>query len=589
MPKVFIQVVWIFFIITSALQVAAGDPPGPGDSPGNGGGEWPPPFESIQCPEMSLAGWAPVGESGLDDHVWDLAAADASSPLGPALFACGNFLQADGTVVNHVSKWDGSAWSALSGPQGIGTDDVCTAIEISPIDGLLYAGGAFEKAGGDHVFRFAQWDGSNWKDLSFRLDRGVNYALEFFDLIGSSDPELVMGGTFHHGGEVGLLYNGLAWRAQNGSFGNLGPFPDVGITFHTVDPEYFAVQDIEDFNGDLYIGGSFETIGTLNTNNIGRLDGLTSFAPLDQGLGVGASYDGVQDMEVYDGELYVGGLFAKAGSTWATNIARWSGETWSDVALGTNHIVEGLKATDIGEGTALYAAGFFDRVGVSPWPNAPAPSVPPVAANFIARWQNGAWSPLLDGLGPGPGGPGDPEHQNHAMVIESWDDGEGKCLYVGGRFQEAGLLEASNIARWCCFEGEFFKRGRSIHFRAFFADREIEVVDDGDGLPEMLRCEGEVLELEAGFEGDICDLKVLVGSEEDDEIFLEDHEAPTVVFAGPGRDEIHGSPRADLIFGADGDDQIFGRDGDDHLYGGAGEDLLIGGPGEDLESQGPTP
>ena len=50
--------------------------PGGGTSPGGGSGPDLPPLEPLTCPDRAIAGWSAVGETGLDDHVWDLAAAD---------------------------------------------------------------------------------------------------------------------------------------------------------------------------------------------------------------------------------------------------------------------------------------------------------------------------------------------------------------------------------------------------------------------------------------------------------------------------------------------------------------------------------
>jgi hypothetical protein len=52
---------------------------------------------------------------GLNGHVWDIVATDETSPLGSSLFACGDFTRADGLLVNHIARWDGNAWGALTG------------------------------------------------------------------------------------------------------------------------------------------------------------------------------------------------------------------------------------------------------------------------------------------------------------------------------------------------------------------------------------------------------------------------------------------------------------------------------------------
>ena len=412
-------------------------PPGGGDTPGGGGGPDLPPVELPSCPDASLAGWSAVGRSGVDDHVWDLAAADEKSPLGPALYACGNFRKADGETVEHVARWDRSQWSALSGPSGTGLDAPCTAIEISPTDGMLYAGGSFEKAGGEWVFRWAKWDGNDWSDEPLRVEGGTLYDLHFFDLHGDPAPEQVAGGSFRNGNH--LLFNGLAWSSPS-AHGNLGPFPDVGLGCET----NCRVMTLEDYHSDLHVAGFFNRIGNLETLNVARVADLKSFAPL--GSGVGSSENnthGIQDMAVYDGRLYVGGLFAEAGGVAASNIARWDGESWSEVDIGTNQLVEGLLPANIGDGYALYVAGFFSEVGKSMWTDTPSAGVP---AQYIARYRNGTWSALGAGLGPSPG----PSLDNHGMVMTTWDDGDGTCLYVGGKFQTAGEVDASNIARWCC-------------------------------------------------------------------------------------------------------------------------------------------
>ncbi len=67
-----------------------------------------------------------------------------------------------------------------------------------------------------------------------------------------------------------------------------------------------------------------------------------------------------------------------------------------------------------------------------------------------------------------------------ATVLEVFDDGSGRALYVGGRFQSAGGVEAQNIARWDSNRwsplGEGVQIGPVIN-----GVRALEVFDDGSG------------------------------------------------------------------------------------------------------------
>jgi hypothetical protein len=111
---------------------------------------------------------------GLNAHVWDIVGTDDKSPLGRALFACGDFTVAENTIlVNHVARWSGSVWSSLPGPSGVGLNGPCFSLAVGP-DGLLYAGGAFTEAGGVSALGVAKWDGSDWTRLGITSVHGVS-------------------------------------------------------------------------------------------------------------------------------------------------------------------------------------------------------------------------------------------------------------------------------------------------------------------------------------------------------------------------------------------------------------------------------
>ena len=110
--------------------------------------------------------------TGVDSSVIALAVFDDGT--GPALYAGGWFSTAGGVTVNRVARWDGSAWSALSGPSGTGVDGSVSALAVFD-DGCgpaLYAGGYFDTAGGVTVNHVARWDGSAWSALSGPRGRG---------------------------------------------------------------------------------------------------------------------------------------------------------------------------------------------------------------------------------------------------------------------------------------------------------------------------------------------------------------------------------------------------------------------------------
>ena len=49
---------------------------------------------------------------------------------GPALYVGGNFTAVGGVTVNYIARWDGTAWSPLGGPSGIGTTGAVSALAV---------------------------------------------------------------------------------------------------------------------------------------------------------------------------------------------------------------------------------------------------------------------------------------------------------------------------------------------------------------------------------------------------------------------------------------------------------------------------
>ena len=147
---------------------------------------------------------------------------------------------------------------------------------------------------------------------------------------------------------------------------------------------------------------------------------------------------GVFALDTFDSgtgpELYAGGVFRQSSGNAGSFIARWDGREWSALGSSVGGPVRALTVFDDGTGLALYIGGAFLRAGAIP------------NANGVARWDHGApgeWSALGSGLYNS-----DPNQPMRARALAVFDDGGGPALYVGGNFDQAGGLPATNIARW---------------------------------------------------------------------------------------------------------------------------------------------
>ena len=352
------------------------------------------------------------------------------------------FLGAAGTrsAAAAPSWWDGFAGSGLTG---------CVHA-LAFHDGQLVAGGSITVATPEgQAHAIVRWDGSAWHPMGAGLN-GVVHALALYD------GELYAGGSLYGvggGDSFGIArWDGTQWVG-------LGRGTDGG-----------AIYALRAYDGWLYAGGAFSTVGEgVPSPRIARWNGET-WSP------VGSGTDGVvRALEVYGGELWVGGEFQQAGGLDAARLARWGSAFGWAAAPGT--ALDGVVgALCVHEGD-LVIGGSFSRVNH-------AISSPNVARFNYATWTWNYFYPF--GGGPGPvfclashgaglaagGGfgaatgwpyehvalaqrPTVPGRTNWWNALESGLDGDvyalasdGTFLYAGGCFAHAGGLESPGIARW---------------------------------------------------------------------------------------------------------------------------------------------
>jgi hypothetical protein len=283
----------------------------------------------------------------------------------------------------------------------------------------------------------------NWEQV------GIN-KLDYYVRVIYSDTienKLYIGGNFTDDGNTNL--NGIG-VLENNDWENLGNgmvlccYPTLsitkfnglliasggqGITYWDQNQWHFFDDSVSGgvnqlyCNGDyLYIGGNFDSIGSIPAKGIAKWNGQT-WEAIGNNQYDFASY-GVFTMVHYNGELYIGGNFNQPDGL--NNIARWDGQNWNSVGNGFVGGLADVVDMEVYHGE-LYAAGTFT------YDNGANPG------NYIARWDGQQWHDVGGGViginGTGNG-------QIHDLCVFNNE------LYAGGVFRYAGGIAAEYIAKW---------------------------------------------------------------------------------------------------------------------------------------------
>lgn len=312
----------------------------------------------------------------------------------------------------------GGRWGAFEGgPEGmVGALAVFGEPGSPASHPVLYAGGRFTRAGGTRAKLIAKWDDGRWSPVGQGLDGESVEALTVFDEDGA------------------------------------GPGQPA-----------------------LYVAGSFNKAGGKKALNIARWDGT-------QWSAVGGGLDGmVIDLAVYDEDhdgprppaLFAAGMFSRAGTNEASNIARWDGQEWVAVGKGRSRpvyaltvgdpdgsgpskpglVAGGMTSVDLWDGQQWFSFGrpgfrtfaltTFDHDGdgrPTLYAGGQIINRQSAATTTVARWNGTDWVPLADAL----------NERVYALTVFD-PDGEGPlrpALYAAGSFNKVGDRPAHGLASW---------------------------------------------------------------------------------------------------------------------------------------------
>ena len=344
-----------------------------------------------------------------------------------------------GNNVALASTPNGDLWSLRADAWGGFDGTVESVLYIS--DNEIYAGGNFHTAGGNPIDYIARWDGSAWIALNS----------------GAAHPDSAVHVIKRHSDGSLLVGSELALLKYDGSWYNLGNTDDGGV--------YAIAEDTYQNDGDIYVGGTFGSIGGIPTRRIAKIDAGGTWHYLGGQFRAGcngiANGTGIYDMAISGSSMIVAGQFwsyyASGGSGSCgvgspMNIAaiylsgshqdefHYAGNDWDHRLDGYHDSIYQIEVIN-GDGDILLA-GDIDCANYDY--GSPRHCVTPADEMLILDQSTRRF-------------------EEPAFLKAHADDGDnvrafaihGDSLYIGGNFTQAGGSTAANrVARYDNFPNE---------------------------------------------------------------------------------------------------------------------------------------
>ena len=276
---------------------------------------------------------------------------------GNDVYVGGQFTKTgDGTSAKNIAKWDGTHWSAFPIDSSNGVNALVWTIAFRGTE--MYVGGGFTKFGdGTLVNHIAKWDGSNWSTLPSGSSNGVSVSGAVLTLAVVNDSDVYVGGFFSSLGDGTSAHNIAKWNGSSWS-----ALPTPSNLSNGVNSE---VNSIIVSGSNIYVGGFFTQYG--NNDLLGVIPSLNYIARWDGSnwsqLGDGVN-NAVDAIAINGNDLYAVGKFTKLGNnTLANHIAKWNGSNWSTFKSGSSNGVNDVVNTIAVSGSTVYAGGNFTQFG----------------------------------------------------------------------------------------------------------------------------------------------------------------------------------------------------------------------------------
>jgi len=230
------------------------------------------------------------------------------------------------------------------------------------------------------------------------------------------------------------------------------------------------IYDLEEYDGSLYVGGRFDSIGNQAIQNLAKWDG-------NQYTSINATFTGTGFVQVkalcsFGSNLVVAGKFSTVNGIVVNSIAQWDGVTWSQLGTGFDGEISDLHVFN----NQLYAVGAFKMDGygalAAVWTGTDWVQIGPITwlngtyyVQSIMDYNNelfiggGLWTFSQFGVKKFDGSdwvaPGDgivsmaDSYGSSVPAMETIDN----MLFVGGNFSDMSNSSLNNLATW---DGSFW-------------------------------------------------------------------------------------------------------------------------------------
>jgi hypothetical protein len=292
------------------------------------------------------------------------------------LFVTGRFTFSSNTHLRNIARWNGAKWDSVGSGFNAISDQLCIYKEE------LFVSGQFDEANGKEAHKIAKWNGNKWDAVGTGLNNGA-YALAVFN------DKLYAGGLDlleKKKSNCLVTWNGSKWSAMKEEMLGHHKLCDVpslcgnntgkDILF----PAY--VKSLVVYKGCLYAGGNFKKVGKVVVNNIAKWND-TIWSPV--GTGLSDSNAVIHAMVVYEDRLFIAGEFNAIDGKVMNNISMWDGMTWQPLGTGISgeQYNTDIKSMLVFKGE-LYVAGIFNKAGNKE-----------VKCN-LAKWDGKDWQAVGD-------------------------------------------------------------------------------------------------------------------------------------------------------------------------------------------------